>query len=167
MGYAHSYTNVSPFLAQLRLPVGQRPSIFREHGTADRAPTPRKIAMLFIRRPVDLTDEQRMIVERVCAADTTFARAYTLTQEFAALLRERGGDRHDAWIAATSASEVMELRRFAIVLLPDRAAIQEGLTIEWSNGQTEGNVNRLKTLKRQMYGRAGFALLRQRFLCPA
>jgi len=93
MGYAHSYTNVSRFLAQLRLPVGQRPSIFREHGTADRSPTPRKVAMLFIRRPADLTDEQRMTVERVCAADATFARAYTLTQEFAALLRERQGDR--------------------------------------------------------------------------
>jgi len=167
MGYTHSYTNVSRFLAQLRLPVGQRPSIFREHGTADRSPTPRKVAMLFIRRPADLTDEQRMTVEPVCAADATFARAYTLTQEFAAILRERQGDRLDAWIAAASASEVMELRRFAIGLLPDKAAIRAGLTEEWSNGQTEGHVNRLKTVKRQMYGRAGFALLRQRFLCPA
>ncbi len=166
MGYTHSYTNVSRFLAQLRLPVGQRPSIFREHGTADRAPTPRKIAMLFIRRPADLTDEQRIIVERICAADAPFARVYTLTQEFAALLRERGGDRLNAWIAAASMSDVLELRRFATGLLPDKAAIQAGLTEEWSNGQTEGHVNRLKTLKRQMYGRAGFALLRQRFLYP-
>lgn len=167
MGYTHSSTNVSRFLAPLRLPVGQRPSIFREHGTADRSPTPRKIAMLFIRRPADLTDEQRMTVERVCAADATFARADTLTQEFAALLRERQGDRLDAWIAAASASEVMELRRFALGLLPDKAAIHAGVTEQWSNGQTEGHVNRLKTVKRQMYGRAGFALLRQRFLCPA
>jgi transposase len=166
MGYAHSYTNVSRFLAQLRLPVGQRPSIFREHGTADRAPTPRKIAMLFIRRPANLTDEQRMIVERICAADTTFAHAYTLTQEFAALLRQRRGERLDGWITGASVSEVVELRRFATGLLLDKAAIQAGLTEEWSNGQTEGHVNCLKTLKRQMYGRAGFALLRKRFLYP-
>jgi transposase len=51
-------------------------------------------------------------------------------------------------------------------LLPDKQAIQAGLTEEWSNGQTEGQINRLKTLKRQRDGRAGFNLLRQRFLHP-
>lgn len=50
MGYAHSYTNVSRFVARLRLPVGQRPSIYREHGIADKTPTPRHVGMLFIRR---------------------------------------------------------------------------------------------------------------------
>ncbi len=163
-GYAHSYTNVSRFLARLRLPVGQRPSIFRERGTADKSPTPRHIAMLFIRRPGDLTDEQRGMVERICAADATFASARRLSQDFAALLREREGGRLDAWIAAACASAVMELRRFAEGLLLDEAAVWAGLTLEWSNGQTEGHVNRLKTLKRQMYGRAGFVLLRQRLL---
>ncbi len=164
MGYAHSYTNVSRFLAQLRLPVGQRPSIFREHGTADKAPTPRKVAMLFIRLPTDLTDEQRMTVNQVCAADAAVAIAHRLGQDFAALLREREGGRLDAWIADACASGVGELRRFAQGLLLDEAAVRAGLTLEWSNGQTEGHVNRLKTLKRQMYGRAGFVLLRQRLL---
>ncbi len=167
MGYTHSYTNVSRFLARLRLPVGQRPSIHREHGTADKAPTPRHIAMLFIRRGADLKDEQRTMVDRVCTADTAFAVAYQLTQDFAALLREREGEALDAWIAAASASEVAELQRFAQGLLPDIAAVRAGLTLEWSNGQTEGHVNRLKTLKRQMYGRAGFVLLRQRLLHTA
>jgi len=164
LGYAHSYTNVSRFLARLRLPVGQRPSIYRERGTADKTPTPRHIAMLFIRRRAELTDEQRTMVERICGADATFASAYRLSQDFAALLRERGGEQMDAWIAAANASEVMELRRFAQGLLPDVAAVRAGLTLEWSHGQTEGHVNRLKTLKRQMYGRAGFVLLRQRLL---
>lgn len=82
------------------------------------------------------------------------------------MVRERGGERLDTWIAAASASELPDLRRFAVGLLPDKVAIEAGLTEVWSNGQTEGQVNRLKTLKRQMYGRAGFALLRHRFLHP-
>ncbi|MDQ6834086.1 MAG: hypothetical protein M3008_11865 [Chloroflexota bacterium] len=55
-------------------------------------------------------------------------------------------------------------RRFATGLLPNKAAVQAGLTLEWSSSQTEGQINRLKTVKRQMYGSAGFALLRQRVL---
>lgn len=104
------------------------------------------------------------MVERVCAAGTNFATAHRLTQDFAALLREREGGRLDAWVAAACASEVTELRRFAQGLSLDDSAIRAGLTLEWSNGQTEGQVNRLKTLKRQMYGRAGFVLLRRRLL---
>lgn len=60
-----------------------------------------------------------------------------------------------------------ELRRFAQGLLLDIDAVRAGLTLQWSNGQTEGQINRLKTLKRQMYGRAGFVLLRQRLLHSA
>ncbi len=78
------------------------------------------------------------------------------------MAHERRGERLDAWV--TAASESADLRRFAAGLLLDKAAIQAGLTLEWSNGQTEGQINRLKTVKRQMYGRAGFDLLRQRVL---
>lgn len=120
--------------------------------------------MLFVRRPRDLSDEERRTVEQICAADTAFATAHRLTQDFALLLREREGARLDAWIAAACASEVAELRRFAQGLSLDDSAIRAGLTLEGSNGQTEGHINRLKALKRQMYGRAGFMLLRQRLL---
>jgi len=155
MGYGHSYTNVSRFLARLRLPVGQRPSIFREHGTADKALTPRKVALLFIRHPDDLTEEQRTTVDQVCTADAAFAVAHRLSQDFAALLREREGERLDEWIVAACGSVVTEVRRFAEGLLLDEAAVRAGLTLEWSKGQTEGHVNRLKTLKRQMYDSVG------------
>ncbi len=78
--------------------------------------------------------------------------------------RERQGEELDAWIVRARASENADLQRFAAGLLLDRAAVHAGLTLEWSNGQTEGQVNRLKSVKRQMYGRAGFDLLRQRVL---
>ena len=122
--------------------------------------------MLFTQSPARLTPEQYSLRDRLCQADASLATAYALVQDFATMVRERGGERLDAWIAAASASEMPDLRRFAVGLLADKVAIQDGLTEVWSNGQTEGHVNRLKTLKRQMYGRAGFALLRQRFLYP-
>jgi len=144
MGYRHAYTNVSRFLATLRLPVGERPSSHRERISAQRPPTPRQVAMLFIRRPETLTDKQQACVEHLCQEDPAIGAAYALAQ--------------------VRASEIADLQRFATGLLLDKAAVQAGLTLEWSNGQTEGQVNRLKTVKRQMYGRASFDLLRQRVL---
>lgn len=167
MGYRHAYTNVSRFLAKLRPPVGERPSVHRERIGAQRPSTPRQVAMLFVRRPETLTDKQRACIDVLCRADAAIASAYTLAQEFTTMARERQGDELDAWVARAIASEIADLQRFASGLLLDRAAVQAGLTLEWSNGQTEGQVNRLKSVKRQMYGRAGFDLLRQRVLYRA
>jgi transposase len=83
------------------------------------------------------------------------------------MVRERQGTRLDAWIADAQASGIDGLARFASGLLTDEAAVRAGLTLVWSNGQVEGNVNRLKLIKRQMYGRANFDLLRQRVLHTA
>ncbi len=166
MGYRSSYANVVRFLAPLRLPVGQRPSLYRERGTSDPTPTPRQVAMLFLQRPERLTVEQGALIVRLCEADGTIAAGFALTRDFATMMRERQGGRLDAWIADAIAADLPDLRRFALGLLPDKAAIQAGLTEQWSNGPTEGHINRLKTLKRQMYGRAKFDLLRQRLLYP-
>ena len=73
----------------------------------------------------------------------------------------------DAWLTRATTSEITELDRFARGLTDDRAAVEAGLIQEWSNGQTEGQVNKLKLLKRQMYGRASFDLLRRRVLHAA
>lgn len=165
-GYRSSYTNVVRFLAPLRLPVGQRPSIHRERGTSDPTPTPRQVAMLFLQRPERLTAEQQTLIVGLCEADEAIATAHALARDFATIARERQGERLDTWIADAIAGDISDLRRFALGLLADKAAIRAGLTEEWSNGQTEGQINRLKTLKRQMYGRAKFDLLRQRLLYP-
>jgi transposase len=166
MGYRSSYANVVRFLAPLRLPVGQRPSIHRERGTSDPTPTPRQVAMLFLQRPERLGANERALLARMCEADAAITAAHTLARDFATIARERQGERLDAWIAEAIAADIPDLRRFALGLLPDKAAILAGLSEEWSNGPTEGHINRLKTLKRQMYGRAKFDLLRQRLLYP-
>jgi len=158
-GFAYSSTNVSRFVAGLRrgLPRPQRSPMLRVDG-----PSARQVATLFMRRPAALSPTQSQYLLQVCATDATIAWAYILTQAFATMVREQRGERLSAWIAATEASEITEMRGFARGLTPDLAAVSAGLTLPWSNGQTEGQINRLKMLKRQMYGRANIDLLRQR-----
>jgi transposase len=83
------------------------------------------------------------------------------------MVRQRHGDGFDAWIMDVQQSGVKELRAFAKGLLKDAAAVRAGLSLGWSNGPTEGFVNRLKLLKRQAYGRAGVDFLRHRILPPS
>ncbi|MFC1960855.1 transposase, partial [Chloroflexota bacterium] len=75
-------------------------------------------------------------------------------------------DALDRWLADAQSSAVTRLKTFAEGLLKDYKAIRAALEFEWSNGQVEGQVNRLKVLKRIMYGRANFDLLRLRVLHP-
>ena len=95
------------------------------------------------------------------------ARADALSQTFLAIVRERRGADLEAWITAATDSGRDALARFAQGLQEDLAAVTAGLTLAWSNGPVEGQITRLKRLKRQGYGRAGFALLRQRVLQAA
>jgi transposase len=90
--------------------------------------------------------------------------AYCLTQDFLQMLRKREGERLDTWLTKVQESELPELQSFAHGVDQDKAAVQAGLTLPINNGQTEGHVTRIKLLKRMMYGKAGFALLRQRVL---
>jgi transposase len=159
-GYAGSASTVSRLAARLRRQqrAGQRLNPLpptRHHLTV------RQGVMLLLRRPADLTPAHQAARERLCALDSTIATAYALTQDFGILLRERQGERRDAWVAAALASGIREVRGFATGLQGD-AAVRAGLTQGWSNGQTEGHSNRHKLMKRQTYGRAGFRLLRIR-----
>jgi transposase len=82
------------------------------------------------------------------------------------LVRGRRHQDFDQWIESAKASNIRELRTFAVGLLRDKGAVLAALTLPWSNGQVEGQINRLKLIKRTMYGRANFDLLRQRVLDP-
>lgn len=85
-------------------------------------------------------------------------------QEFFRLVRSRQGSHLDSWLSKVQACDIQELQRFANGLERDKAAVLAGLTLVHSNGQVEGQVTRIKLIKRMMFGRAGFALLRQRVL---
>jgi transposase len=94
------------------------------------------------------------------------AEAITLTQDFAALVRQRQPDHLERWLERATASGLQAFQSFANGLRADYAAVKAGVTLSWSTGPVEGQINRLKMLKRQMYGRAGIGLLRQRVLHP-
>ena len=83
------------------------------------------------------------------------------------MLRRREGAPLPVWLGRKEASGIDELKRLASKLREDRAAVQAGLRLHYSNGQTEGEVTRLKLTKRQGYGRAKFDLLRKRVLWAA
>ena len=87
-----------------------------------------------------------------------------LTQEFLKMVRQRQPENLAPWLEQVKEAKIASLESFGQGIQQEVLAISAALTYEWSNGQTEGQVNRLKTVKRQMYGRANFDLLRKRFL---
>src|SRR2546430_12139468 len=89
---------------------------------------------------------------------------YQLVEMFLHMVRERTGEQLDAWLAAAKASHLEAFESFVTGVLQDKDAVLAGLTLPWSNGPLEGNVNRLKLIKRSMYGRAEFDLLKLRVL---
>ena len=96
-----------------------------------------------------------------------FDRAFPLAEEFVKIIRGQSSMAVGLWIVKAFNSGVKELKSFANGLQKDFLAVKEATVSEWSNGQTDGQVNRLKLLKRQMYGRAKFDLLKARVLNPA
>ncbi len=93
-----------------------------------------------------------------------FREGLALAEEFIALVRKEQSTPLADWLVKAEASASPQLRSFAQGIRQDEAAVSAALTHPWSQGQVEGQVNRLKTIKRSMYGRAGFALLRRRVL---
>jgi transposase len=108
--------------------------------------------------------EAQTYLDQLCQMEAGVARAHGLTQAFLAMVRERRGRDLEARITAATASGIGTLARFARGLQEDLAAVTTGLTLDWSIVPVEGQITRLKLLKRQGYGRTGFALLRQRVL---
>jgi hypothetical protein len=110
--------------------------------------------------------EARTYLDQLCQVEASVARAFAMSQAF---WPSSGapGRRPEAWIAEAIHSDIEELARFARGLQEDLTAVTAGLTLPWSNGPVEGQITRLKLLKRQGYGRTSFALLRQRVLQAA
>ena len=92
------------------------------------------------------------------------AAARDLGLRFGALVRARSADALTPWLVDAEGSE---LRGFAAGLRQDEQAVRAALTVPWSSGQVEGQVTRLKLVKRQGYGRAKLDLLRARLVCAA
>ncbi len=121
---------------------------------------------LLVRTPEQLTPDQVRYREILCGLSPEIAVAYDLAQRFVAMFKQRQVEELDTWLQDAQHATVPALRHFALSLYRDYAAVRASLTFDWSSGQVEGQVNRLKVIKRIMYGRAGFDLLRLRVLHP-
>jgi transposase len=116
---------------------------------------------------VDLTAEQVAYLERLRAQCPSIQTAQQVTQEFGRIVRERDRAAFDRWLGAAEACEVAELSSVAAFMRRDYAAIVAAVTLPWSQGRTEGQVTRLKLVKRQIYGRGKLDLLSRRLVRSA
>jgi transposase len=127
-------------------------------------PSARQLSFEWVRRPERRKPAEPTRLDAIRAESAELAAALDLADEFAGLIRRRSQGTLSDWLARGEACVNPELRRFAEGIRRDEAAVLAAVTQRWSNGPVEGHINRLKTVKRQMYGRAGFVLLRARVL---
>ena len=120
-------------------------------------------AWLVLQRPETLDEKQEGLLEQLIQ-QPELTEAIQLSQAFLKLVRERLPEQLDAWLTAAKNSALKVFQRFAKGLNEDYDAVKAGVTLDVSNGQVEGQNNRLKMLKRQMFGRAGLALLEKRLI---
>lgn len=125
------------------------------------APPVRKVASWILTPPGDLADDDRTALAAITGRCAELTATRDLVREFADMLCRRHGERLEARASQAEASPVSELRGFSKELRKDWAA---GLTVPYSSGAVEGHINRIKMIKRQMYGRAKPDLLRKRVL---
>lgn len=130
-------------------------------------PAPRRVTWWLLKQNDELRDEERAFVSELITREPVLKEGRELTHEFRRMVSERDGWKLDEWFERVAAGELTEFKSFAKGLREDEAAVRAALTLGWSNGMTEGHINRLKTIKRQMYGRAKDDLLRARVLLAA
>ena len=177
-GYAGQAANVRRYLARWR-PAKGRPGPTVRQDQTDHAPStpplrqptpvpsPRQARWLLLHAAETLNSNERAYRTVLLDAEPVVREVQQLVADFGALVRTRDAPGLIAWLARADASSVPEVRSFATGLRRDRAAVDAALSSPWSNAQTEGQINRLKVLKRQMYGRAKLDLLEKRFLYAA
>ncbi len=176
-GYDHGRGLVYLYVARLR--QGERPTQMADRPTRPTCPTkpdasvkeqcypPREAVWLLLRRTSELSAVERVDVQAIQAMQDrcpSIATACRLAHSFIQMLQERRVAQLPAWLREAKSSGLPELRSLANGIERDRAAVVAALTEPWSSGQVEGQVNRLKLVKRQMYGRAKLDLLRQRVM---
>lgn len=172
-GYPGTYRQVQRWLHQRRAqPSPNTPKTFRSQQVSDQRslwyslPSVTQLSWLLVKDPKTLSQPETILLHHL-QHNPDMAHVYELVQHFAAIVREQQVDALDIWLENSRNSHCRPLVNFATTLQQDWPAIASAVSLSWSNGRTEGQVNRLKFIKRQMYGRARFDLLRLRVLHTA
>jgi len=168
LGYRGSYATLMYYLRRLKALRGSmEPDRSRPVPAAvvpHRELTPRSAAWTVLRREERRSTQDREVLAELRQHNPELDQAIGLAEEFAALVRRREPEHLDPWLQRAQDGTIVSLRRFAKRLSADYEAVRAAVTLSWSNGPVEGQINRLKMLKRTMYGRAGLTLLSRRFL---
>ncbi len=168
-GFAGKYSIVAAYVSRLRPPQGRiirrrKPGTPATIVAVDKPLTPSRATWLILRREATLTDDEKQQLAQLRNQEGAIADAITLTQDFATLVRQGPPAQLETWLERATASGLQAFKSFAQGLRADYAAVKAGSTLPWSTGPVEGQIKRLKMLKRQMFGRANIDLLKQRVL---
>jgi transposase len=170
-GYKGSYVTLARYTHRLREALGLKPRekpskplplVFEPKKSLM---TVRQAVWLILRPATKQSKADQLAIELLKKQHSDLDTAISLAVDFADLVRRKESKRLDQWLNSAKNSKIRAITGFATKLKDDLDAVRNGVTYQWSNGQVEGQVNRLKMLKRQMYGRASHELLKKRFLC--
>jgi transposase len=172
-GFTGSYKSVWTFVRNWPLPAGMTPTSSSSSVAASTrrgAPatrTPWQVKWLLLHKPEELTAKDAAYRQALFGLSPCLSSLSALGQDFVRLIHERQSKALLPWLERAKRCPYEELRRFAQGLEREFPAVLAALTEPWSTGQVEGQITRLKLLKRQMYGRANLDLLRLRMLHAA
>jgi transposase len=161
-GFRGSYCSVQRYVRRRLGVAGKKRERVDATRPSDPPPSPRRLSFEWVRRPENRKPEEQKRIDAIRACSDELASALDLADEFAALLRKRSSGTLSDWLMKGEASSSPEIWRYAEGIRRDGSAVLAAVTQRWSNGPVEGHINRLKLIKRQMYGRTGFVLLRAR-----
>jgi len=174
-GYRGSYKAVTYFVTELKNGVVHlQPEPSHDSVNSNLSPpiqppklkvksvASRHVAYLLTKPASELTVEQKKEVDWFCQSFPDLATSYLLAQEFGKIIREHLPDQFTKWLEKALSSELADFRNFAASLIKDKDAVTAALNTSWSSGQVEGHVNRLKLIKREMFGRGKIDLLEKR-----
>jgi len=174
-GYPGSASHVRQFVAPWRQQPSRPGKKGPRHSAARAASSPpvvhsyspRRTTWHLLRGRADLTENERAYLAKLLQACPTIARLQALALAFRELVHQHDLAAFAQWLQDVDQLDIPELIGFANGLRAARAAVEAGITLSWSQGQTEGHVNRLKMLKRAVYGRGKLDLLKLRLLHAA
>jgi transposase len=158
LGYPGGELAVQRYLRRFRQGRGHAPQ------PGPKPPTVRQVTSWIMTHPDHLDRRDAAKLRGIRDRDSDLDRLTRHVRAFATMMTGRHGDRLDAWITAVEHDTLAPLAAFARNLRRDLNAVHHGLSLPYSSGPVEGNINRLKMLKRQMFGRASLDLLRKRVL---
>jgi transposase len=175
-GYSGGNSIVTQYVASLRAELANHSPTessikslaeLKLNQSKSKVATPRQISWWLCLPGERLKPWEQAQLQLLCEADAEIARAYGLSQQFSELIGSKNADSLVLWLRALEEEPISEYASLGWGIASDRAAVEAGISLRWNQGQTEGQVNRLKIIKRQMYNRAKFDLLRARVLYAA